>query len=284
MHRIVDTTQLTDRIAALVIDAPEIASGAAPGQLVMTRLKGWVRPIPLAITDLDKIKGTVTIVIRTPEVILDGENLFDIRNAPGQRADGREGSVVATSETIEITGPIGRVEPLETANKVLCAAEGLGIPTILPRLQEFKERGCYTLVAVGYPSKNELFWVERMDQYSDELYVITDDGSFGIRGPVRRVLSGICDQTGDVDRVLAAGPVAFLRGVAEVTRKHKIATTVTLGAALDRVDGGPQTDSPAETPTSRSADEFDWNQKIDLDGHSVDFGDLVWKLGIQVPK
>jgi len=287
MHRIVTTEQLTERIAVLVIDAPDIASAAGPGQLVMTRLKGWPRPLPHAIADLDRDKGTVTIVVRTPETIPGAQNSFGIQHAPGESGGGHDvhgEPPHSEPDGIEMTGPIGRVETLDPANKILCVAEGLGIPTILPRLVQLKEKGCYTMVVVGYPSKNELFWVGRMDEHSDELYVITDDGSFGIKGPVSRTLGAVCGQTGDIDRVLAAGPLAFLKSVAEVTHRFKIATTVTLGAVLDRTDGSPQIDPPAETPTSQGVEEFDWNQGIDLDGHQVDFGELIWKLGIQVTK
>jgi ferredoxin--NADP+ reductase len=271
MPRIVSTQKLTDRIFAFEIEVPEIASAAEAGQIVLARfdyLAGWT---PKAISDMDRAAGTVT---------------FLSRGAVGTHPTG--GSPAAAITDVEITGPLGVRKTLDKASKVLFVAEGVGIGAILARLRALKEKGCYTMVIAGYPSKDSLFWVDRLDDLSDELYVVTEDGSYGIKGPLRHTLRAVCEQIGDIDGAHAAGPLKLLKTIADVTRNFDIPTTVSLASVLDDAESGtpqdPATADHAAKTRAGTTEGFDWARAIDLDAHDLDFDGLSRTLGIPLTR
>ena len=173
---------------------------------------------------------------------------------------------------------------MPTPGKALLVAEGMGIPAVFTRLRELKESGCYTMFIAGYPSKSELFWLDRIEKCCDEFYVITDDGSFGIRGPVRVTLKAVCDQVQEIEHVFAAGSMKLLKSTSDITRPLSIPTTVNLAAVFDAPNGAPApTNAPIESSEGTTAN-IDWSGQINLDGHQVDFDELKKKLGLQIKK
>jgi ferredoxin--NADP+ reductase len=296
MSRVISAVRVNGRTSALEIHAPEVASNASGGQVVLARFDPSASWTPKAIAGVDRERETLTLLWRdAPDVVAShlaasepaAASDSGVASRKNRRSPRHENptSDAACPEPVEIdvTGPYGRRKPADQASKVLFLAEGLGVGALLPRIRESKESGAYTMVIAGYPSRADLFWVERLNDLSDELYVVTDDGSFGIKGPIRQTLRAICEQVADIDRVHAAGPLRLLKATADVTQSFEIPATVTLAAVFDDAvdtaagdDALPVTAVPAET--------IDWENSIDVDAQSIDFESLARKLGIPLVK
>ncbi len=254
MSRIVAAERLNDHYTAYEIEAPQIASRIKPGQMLEVRLTGHAVVAPHAIADFDRERGRVTIVARSSGTATIGP------------AEGH----------IELTGPFGQHRPFKSIGKILCAAEGLGVAALHTRLRELKATDTYTTVIAGFHSKDHVYWIDRLDAMSDELYVVTDDGSYGIKGPIGHTIKGVCEHELDIDCALAIGSLHFLKTFCSTTSTHGIPTMISLNAV-------PVEDDP--TPEGSTATgHFDWGASSDLDGHKVNFDDLVQKLGIQIAK
>ncbi len=256
MPRIIAAEKLTERHTAYEIDAPEVASAAAAGQLLMARLGEQVLFTPHAIADFEPDKGTVIIVARSVSANSgDPTKKFDPADIP-----------------IDLAGPMGKKDELCPKGKVLCVADNLGVAALYTRLRAYKESGCYTIVIAGYASKDDVYWQERLNGFSDELYVVTEDGSFGIRGPIQQTVRAVCRHVTDIDRALAVGPMPFLKACANATRNYEIPTKISLNAVIEHEDDLATADGGEE--------RFDWHDAADLDGHTADFGKLAEQLGI----
>ncbi len=315
MARITAAQRLTEKIAAFEIEAPEIASIAEAGQIVLLRLGHLNRSVPKEIAHVDRIRGTLTILSRGPANSPLSPACARPAHEGERKAQERGGAPETTrahtahdSPDIEITGPLGRKKSNEKWSKVLFVAEATGIGAIIPRLGDLRGRGCYAMVIAGYPSKTELFWTDRLNESSDELYVVTEDGSYGIKGPIRQTLKAVCEQVSDIDHVYAAGSLRLLKTTADVARNFHIATTASFAAALEEAEeSAPQisTEQPAaqapqspdmpETPeafqtpsatlsAASARENFDWNQAVDVDVSEMDFDALAKKLGIPITR
>ena len=247
-------------MTAFDIEAPEVVSIAEPGQIVLARIGRDTPWVPKAVVERDRERGVMTLLFtHTPT---DREN---------------------SDNECEIKGPFGERKATGNVQKELFIAERDGIGAILALLDESKAKNRYVIVIAGYRSQSEVFWVDRLNEKSDELYVVTEDGSYGIKGPIRHTLRAVCEQTGDIDRVHAAGSLKLLKTTADVTRNFGIPTTVSLAAVFD--DAVPPVSPDLVPQGSPGADEaFDWGRAIDLDAHATDFDALARRLGILVTR
>jgi NAD(P)H-flavin reductase len=143
--RIISTEQLTATHTAFEIEAPDIVSSAEPGQHALLRIGGATVFLPHVVTDVDRDKGVFTIVART-----------------SSNDDTAEDTGTAA---VELSGLVGRAGPVR-GTKALLVAEGFGIPAVLPRLRDYKEYGAYTIVVAGYPSKDFVFWTDRLNSFA----------------------------------------------------------------------------------------------------------------------
>jgi ferredoxin--NADP+ reductase len=257
--RIISTEQLTATHTAFEIEAPDIVSSAEPGQHALLRIGGATVFLPHVVTDVDRDKGVFTIVART-----------------SSNDDTAEDTGTAA---VELSGLVGRAGPVR-GTKALLVAEGFGIPAVLPRLRDYKEYGAYTIVVAGYPSKDFVFWTDRLNSFADEMYVVTDDGSFGIKGPVKHTVRAICENVPDIDRAIAIGPIDLLKGCVQASQKYGIPATISLSALVHQ----EAADSPEERRLVDVISRMGWDKATDLDGQEVDFDNLTQQLGIQISK
>jgi ferredoxin--NADP+ reductase len=257
MSRIVSADRLNDHYVAYEIEAPEIASRIEPGQLLEVGL-GQAVVIPHAIAEFSRDKGTVTVVAR------------------------HSGNDPVAAEPpltqIDLRGPFGQHVAFSSVSKILCIAEGLGVAALFARLQELKARDIYTVVVAGFHSKDYVYWVNRLDSISNELYVVTDDGSYGIKGPMKHTIKGVCEHEIDIDRALAIGSLQLLRTSCRITNAHGIPTLISLNAVV------VEDPDPSAPEGAAAVGTYDWSTASDLDGHKVDFDELVQKLGISAAK
>lgn len=241
-----------------IVEAPEIAQASRPGQFVMVRLKEGGERIPLTVADLDRERGTVTLVVKVV-----GKTTEEMSTYP------------QGGEFLDLIGPLGSPSKIEKKNHVVLVGGGLGVAPLYPILQAFREMGTGITTVVGFRTSSEVFWEERFRKLSSRLLLMTEDGSSGKKGTVidglREVLSG----ENPVNEVLAIGPIGMMQAAAEVTRPLKIPTYASMNSIM--VDGIGMCGSCRVTVGGKVL--FACVDGPDMDAHRVDFEELKRRQG-----
>jgi ferredoxin--NADP+ reductase len=261
MYKILDKRNLAPFIRVFLISSPEIARKAQPGQFVVVRIDEKGERIPLTIAEYERDKGTITIVIQEA-----GKSTYQL---------GRLNSGDTLSDVI---GPLGRPTHTEDVGTVVCVGGGVGIPPIYPVARGFKEIGNKVISIIGARTRELVIWEDKIASVSDEVYVTTDDGSYGRKGFVSDELQRLIKEKKEISLVFAVGPTLMMRAVSEVTRPYKIRTMVSLNpimvdatgmCGVCRVSVGGKT-------------KFVCVDGPDFDGHQVDFDQLLSRQRIYI--
>ena len=220
MARILETRRLTAVTKYFRIDAPLIAAAAQPGQFVMLRVREGGERIPITIADYDRAAGTLTIVVQ--EV-----------GATTQRVCALE----AGEEILDVVGPLGSPIEIAPGGHVCGVGGGFGSAALLCLMHQFTARGDRTTVILGARSKELLILADELRAVCTDVEICTDDGSAGMKGFVTQRLAQLIagDGPGRPDCVIAIGPMAMMRAVAETTREPKVKTLVSMDPLM--VDG-----------------------------------------------
>ena len=220
MPRILETRQLTPVTKLFRIDAPLIAASAQPGQFVMLRVREGGERIPITIADYDRDAGTITIVVQ--EV-----------GATTKRVCAFE----AGGEILDVAGPLGGRIEIPPGGHVCGVGGGFGSAALLCLMREFTARGDQTTAILGARSKDLLILADELRPVCTNVEICTDDGSAGFKGFVTQRLAQLIDGEGPgpPDSVVAIGPMAMMRAVAETTRGPKVKTLVSMDPLM--VDG-----------------------------------------------
>ncbi|MGD0497613.1 MAG: NADPH-dependent glutamate synthase [Bryobacteraceae bacterium] len=236
------------------VDAPDVARAARPGHFVMARIDQHGERIPLTVADFDADRGTVTVVIQAV-----GKTTLEMMEL-------REGDGI-----VDFIGPLGlpsEIHKLE--GTVVLVGGGLGVAPVFPQLRAYKALGNRTVSILGFRTRDLVFWEDRFRQYSDELIVTTDDGSYGRRGFVTSALVDVLANGKDVREVVAIGPIPMMKACSEVTRPLNIPTIVSLNSIM--VDGTGMCGSCRVTVGGKM--KFACVDGADFDGHLVNFDEL----------
>ena len=220
MARILETRRLTPVTKFFRLDAPLIAAAARPGQFVMLRVREGGERIPVTIADYDREAGTLSIVIQAV-------------GATTQRLCALE----AGEEILDVAGPLGGKIEIAPGGHVCGVGGGFGSAALLCLMREFTARGDKTTAILGARSQDLLILVEELRPLCHDVEVCTDDGSAGFKGFVTQRLAQLIDGDGPgrPDHVVAIGPMAMMRAVAETTRGPKVKTLVSMDPLM--VDG-----------------------------------------------
>lgn len=219
MTRILSTRHLTPVTKLFVLDAPLIAGSAQPGQFVMLRVRDGGERIPITIADYDRLGGTITIVVQ--EV-----------GATTRRACALE----AGDAFLDVAGPLGSAIELP-AGHFCGVGGGFGSAALLCLMRKRRALGDRTTAIVGARSRDLVILADELQQVCDLVEVCTDDGSMGCKGVVTERLQALIDGQGPgrPDAVVAIGPMAMMRAVANTTRTTGIKTLVSMDPLM--VDG-----------------------------------------------
>jgi ferredoxin--NADP+ reductase len=257
MVKILKTQELAPSIKLFEFDAPLIAHKAKPGQFVVLRVNEPGERIPLTIADAKKDKGILVIVFQ--EVGKSTKLL---------------GTLKAGDSITDLIGPLGQPSEIEKYGTVVCIGGGVGTPEIFPVARALKEAGNKVISIVGARSKNLLIMGNEMKSVSNELYITTDDGTYGKKGLVTQELKRLMDEGVKIDCVFAVGPVIMMKAVCETTRPNNIKTIVSLNpimldatgmCGVCRVEVGGET-------------KFACVDGPEFDGHKVNFESLTTRL------
>ncbi|MBE0480547.1 MAG: sulfide/dihydroorotate dehydrogenase-like FAD/NAD-binding protein [Dehalococcoidia bacterium] len=254
MYRILVREDLTPEIHLFEIAAPEVASKAQAGQFIILRTDETGERIPLTIADWDRQKGTVTVVF------------MEVGKTTRELATLKAGDSLAN-----FAGPLGLPTHIENYGTVVCVAGGFAIATIVPIARSLKEAGNRVISIMGFRSKNLVFWEERLREFSDELIVTTDDGSYGRKGVVTLPLKELLEGKDKVARVIAIGPTVMMKFSSLTTKPFGVKTIVSLNPIM--VDGTGM--CGVCRVSIGDVTRFTCVDGPDFDGHQVDWDELM---------
>ncbi len=172
----------------LVVRAPDIAEEIKPGQFIIIHSGKGAERIPLSIADWDVDQGTISIIF------------MEVGVSTGKLADMEPGDSIPT-----VVGPLGKPTEIEKFGTVVCIGGCFGIGTILPITRALHEKGNTVIAVLEGRSANLLYWQDRIAPYSDRLFSVTRDGSYGYKGHVRRIRDVLTEMDTKPDRIIANG-------------------------------------------------------------------------------
>jgi len=256
MPEIAEKEVLTPQIVRLKVIAPDIAKKRRPGQFVILRVDERGERIPLTIVDSDPREGTVTIIFQVV-----GKTTHMLSQL--ERSD----------KILDFAGPLGKPTEIEQFGTVVVVGGGIGAAVAYPIAKGMKEAGNRVFSIVGARSKDLLVLEHEVAAVSDEIVVTTDDGSYKRPGLVTEPLKEYLDM-GDVDQVIAIGPVPMMRAVSELTKTYGVKTLVSLNPIM--VDGTGMCGACRVAVGGKT--RFACVDGPEFDGHEVDFKDLTMRL------
>ncbi len=237
------------------VAAPDVARAAQAGQFVMVRLHERGERIPLTIADFDRERGTITLVVQVV-----GKTTKQMMAIP-------QGECFP-----DFAGPLGIPSEVERVGTVVFVGGGLGVAPVFPQLRALKQAGNRTVSIIGFRTRDLIFWEDKFRQFSDELHVATDDGSYGVHGFVTVVLKELLTKSNPrPNRCIAIGPMVMMKACCDVTRPFDIPTIVSLNSIM--VDGTGMCGTCRVTVGGRM--RFACVDGPDFDGHQVDFDELM---------
>jgi len=257
MFKIVKREEMAEGTVILnEIEAPLIARKAKPGQFVILKANETGERIPLTMAETDPEKGTITVIY-----MVVGKSTALFRDLP------------VGSGYQDVIGPLGRATHIEKLGKVICVGGGTGVAVLHPITRALKEAGNHVTCIIGARTKDLLILEKQMKAASHDLRVCTDDGSYGHHGFVTEVMEDILKQ-GDVQLVVAIGPVPMMKVASNITRKYGVKTMVSLNPIM--IDGTGMCGGCRVTVGGKT--RFACVDGPEFDGHEVNFDELMLRL------
>ena len=258
MNKIVFAQKLSTKIKKIIVRAPLVAKKIMPGQFVVIIIDEKGERVPLTVVDTDKEKSTIILIFQ--EV---GKTTYKL------------GRLKAGDAILNLLGPLGKATEIKRLGTVVAIGGGVGIAEVFPVTQGFKRAGNNIISIIGARNKSLLILEQEMRKASNELFVTTDDGSYGRKGFVSDVLKQILVDK-KVNLVYAVGPVPMMRSISELTRPSGIKTLVSLNPIM--VDATGMCGSCRVSVKGET--KFGCVDGPEFDGHWVDFGQLERRLNL----
>lgn len=257
MNKIIEKEFFSTKVARFVIEAPRIARARKPGHFVILRVDEKGERIPLTITDADEKSGTITIVVQ--KVGVSSEKLFALE--PGD-------------EILDVVGPLGKATDIHKLGTVLACGGGVGVAPLLPIVQGFKQAGNRVVSILAARSKDLIILEDEIRKWSDEVIIMTDDGSYGRKGLVTAGAEEVILRE-KVDECIAIGPAVMMKFTSLLTKKYEIPTQASLNAMM--VDGTGMCGACRVSVGGQT--RFTCVDGPEFDAHKIDFDELMLRLG-----
>lgn len=264
MYKIKRRESLSENIFLIDVSAPRVAEKCLPGQFVIVRADEKGERIPLTICDYNRENGTVTLVVQIVGV-------STLKLSRLNENDGVE----------DIVGPLGVPSEIVTADdeflknkNIVFVAGGVGTAPVYPQVKYLSERGYKFDVIIGAKSKNIVILEKEMKRYAKNVYVCTDDGSYGFKGLVTDKLSELTESGEKYDICVAIGPVIMMKFVSKLTEKLGIEQIVSMNPVM--VDGTGMCGACRLTVGNEV--KFACVDGPEFDGHKVDFDECMKRM------
>ena len=257
MNLIVKKKQFSEKVFLFEVEAPLIAKSRKAGNFVIIRIGNKGERMPLTIADADVEKGTITIVVQ--KVGLSSQKLCSLN----------EGDYIT-----DVVGPLGNPTHIENFGTVICAGGGVGVAPMLPIIRALKAAGNRVLSVIAGRSRDLVILEDEVRDSSDELIVMTDDGSYGEKGAVTVGIEKFIQQE-HVDKVFAIGPPIMMKFSCLLTQKYNIPTDVSLNTIM--VDGTGMCGACRLTIGGKT--KFVCIDGPEFDGALVDWDEMFKRMG-----
>lgn len=256
MNKIVGKEYFSDKVVKFEVEAPLIARSRRAGHFVIVRVGKKGERVPYTIASADPQKGTITLVI--------------------QRV-GKSSEKVCQLEVgdyiTDMVGPLGKATHIEKFGTVVCAGGGVGVAPMLPIIEAMKAAGNKVISVLGARSKDLIILEDQVRAHSDEVIIMTDDGSYGEKGLITQGVEKVILRE-QVDLCVTIGPAIMMKFVSELTRKYAVPTIASLNTIM--VDGTGMCGACRVTVGGKT--KFVCIDGPEFDAHQVDFDEMLMRL------
>ena len=257
MNKIVSKQQFSEKVFKLEVEAPLIAKSRRAGHFVIVRTGEKGERIPLTIADSDVERGTITLVVQT--VGYSSTKLCRLN----------VGDYIT-----DVVGPLGQATHIEKFGTVVCAGGGVGVAPMLPIIKALKEAGNRVISVLAGRTKELIILEDEVRKHSDEVIIMTDDGSYGQKGVVTVGIEQVIRRE-KVDKCFAIGPAIMMKFCCLLTKKYNVPTDVSLNTIM--VDGTGMCGACRITVGGKT--KFVCVDGPEFDGHEVDFDEMFKRMG-----
>ena len=261
MNKIVKKEQFSEKVFKLVVEAPLIAKSRKAGHFVIVRVGEQGERMPLTIADSDVEAGTITLVVQ--KVGYSSTKLCNLN----------EGDYIT-----DVVGPLGQATHIEKFGTVVCAGGGVGVAPMLPIIKALNAAGNKVISVLGGRTKELIILEDEVRKHSDEVIIMTDDGSYGQKGVVTVGIEQVI-QREKVDKCFAIGPAIMMKFCCLLTKKYNVPTDVSLNTIM--VDGTGMCGACRITVGGKT--RFVCVDGPEFDGHEVDFDEMFKRMGAFKP-
>jgi len=256
MNKIVEKYKLSENVFKFIVEAPMIAKSRKPGNFVILRVGDKGERIPLTIVDSDVEKGTITLIFQNVG------------------ASSRKLSLLEAGEFItDMVGPLGKATHIYKAGTILALGGGVGVAPLFPIVKAFKEAGNRVITVLAARNKDLVILEDEMRKWSDEVIVMTDDGSSGRKGLVTEGAEEFIKRE-KVDECVAIGPAIMMKFCAQLTKKYNVPTQVSLNTIM--VDGTGMCGACRVTVNGET--KFTCIDGPEFNAHQIDFDELLQRM------
>lgn len=257
MNKILAKSHFSDRVVRLEVEAPLIAKARKPGNFVIVRVGEKGERMPLTIAGADPVRGSITLVVQMMGV------------------SSRKLCALEIGDYItDVVGPLGKPTHIERVGTVLACGGGVGIAPLLPIVQAFKEAGNRVVSVIAGRSRELVILEDEIRAASDEVVIMTDDGSYGRKGLITEGMKDIITRE-RVDLAVTIGPAIMMKFCEKLTREYNIPTIASLNAIM--VDGTGMCGACRVTVGGQT--RFTCVDGPEFDAHQIDFDEMMSRLG-----
>lgn len=256
MYKIIRKEQYSENVFHLDIEAPLIAKSRKAGHFVIVRIEEGGERVPLTIAGSNVEEGTIMLVIQ--QVGVTTRKLCNMK----------PGDMIA-----DIVGPLGQATHIDTFGTVICAGGGVGVAPMLPIIQALKAKGNRVVSVLAGRSKDLIILEKEVRESSDDVIIMTDDGSYGNKGLVTEGIESVIKRE-KVDKCFAIGPAVMMKFCCLLTKKYEIPTDVSLNTIM--VDGTGMCGACRVTVDGKT--KFVCVDGPEFDGHKVDFDEMMKRM------
>lgn len=256
MFKIVEKEHFSENVIKLVVEAPMIARSRRAGHFVIVRSGDGGERIPLTIADSDVEHGTITLVIQS--VGVSTKKICALN--PGEYLT-------------DVVGPLGQATHIANVGTVVCCGGGVGVAPLLPIIKAMKQAGNRVVTVLAARTKDLVILEDQVRPYSDEVIIMTDDGSYGKKGLVTDGVKEVIERE-KVDQVVTIGPAIMMKFVAKLTKEYGVPTICSLNTIM--VDGTGMCGACRVTVGGKT--KFVCIDGPEFDAHQVDFDEMMMRL------
>lgn len=256
MNKIVAKEYLSDRVVRFEVEAPLIAKSRRAGHFVIVRVGKKGERVPYTIASADRDKGTITLVVQ--RVGKSSEKLCELE---------------AGEYITDMVGPLGKATHIENFGTVICAGGGVGVAPMLPIIEAMKKAGNRVVSVIAARTKDLIILEQQVREHSDEVIIMTDDGSYGTKGLITDGVEMVAKRE-KVNFCVTIGPAVMMKFVSIMTKKYEIPTVASLNTIM--VDGTGMCGACRVTVGGET--KFVCIDGPEFDAHKVDFDEMLMRL------